>query len=103
MGVSATGKTKFTNSNVAKLLVTFLIVLGGVFYFYGPLMVPALKNGAIDTCNELEGGNFRSYRLEWVSWTLDRQVLPHWECTSISTEGKNRKPVDLGWYAGFAG
>jgi hypothetical protein len=91
VGVSLVGATK---SSVARLtsLLCFVGVLGGAgFYLYGPAVTPALHSAAMAECNDLTGGNYRSYSLVWVPSTR-----PHWLCGDRSDLEK--PPVDLGWW-----
>lgn len=65
--------------------------LATAFYFFGPVMTPLMHGAALKTCNDLAGGNYRSFRLTW-------QVSshPHWSCWDAS---KPMKPtVNLGWW-----
>jgi hypothetical protein len=91
MGVSLIGAS---GSSVKRLTTLFstLAVLGGVgFYFYGPAVTPVLHGAAVAECNDLIGGNYRSYRLTWVSGTR-----PHWICTN---RWKPAEPaIDMGWW-----
>ena len=61
------------------------------FYLYGPAVTPALSAGAAAECNELAGGNYRSYRLTWESG-----IRPHWTCGDASAP--EAPATDLGWW-----
>lgn len=91
MVVSLTGTSV---GSIARLgtLFTVLGVLGTAgFYLYGPVVTPALHGAATAECNRLTGGNYRSYRLEWVV-----EKRPHWLCGDGQEPGE--RPVDLGWW-----
>ena len=76
------------------LFQTMMAVLFGFgVYFYGPPVTPALRAAATEACNEYAGGNFRSYRLEWVSWPGDN---PHWSCWDARKPME--KAISLGWW-----
>lgn len=74
---------------VAALVVAVAGLVGG--YLYGPPVLPLLHDAATTECNEIAGGDYRSYQLEWVVG-----VRPHWLC------GNRQRPtepdVDLGWW-----
>ncbi len=91
MGVSLTG---VRGGSVGRLTTLFSVVgvLGAAgFYLYGPAVTPALHGAATTECNRLTGGNYRSYRLEWVV-----ETQPHWLCGDRREPGN--RPVDLGWW-----
>ena len=90
MGVKLVGETGRSLSRMSHITST-LVVLGSVaFYFYGPAVTPALHAAAAAECNDLAGGNYRSYRLAWVVGTR-----PHWLCGNAARP--REEPVDLGW------
>ena len=91
MGVSATGRTGLSVTSVRSFLVVMAVLFGFGVYFYGPPLTPALRAAATEACNEYAGGNYRSYRLEWVTGTPSR-----WQCFDRSEPA--RKPVDMGWW-----
>jgi hypothetical protein len=93
MGISATGSRSLTMAAVTRLMVTGLVVLGALFYLYGPATVPLLHAAAVSRCNDHAGGSFRTYRLGWVVGTH-----PHWTCWD--TRRPTVAPVDLGWWVG---
>lgn len=66
-------------------------VAGAAFYLYGPAVTPTMHASAVETCNELTGGNYRSYRLSWVL-----APRPHWSCWDASDP--TVRPLDLGWW-----
>jgi hypothetical protein len=69
-----------------------LAVFGGAgFYLYGPPVTPALQGAAMSECNELIGGNYRSYQLEWVVASR-----PHWLCSNRFKPAEDA--VDMGWW-----
>jgi hypothetical protein len=91
MGVSVTGAS---GNSVARLTTLFSVlgVLGTVgFYLYGPAVTPALHGAAMAECNELVGGNYRSYHLEWVVDTR-----PHWLCSNRFKPAQD--PIEMGWW-----
>lgn len=73
------------------MLAVALSVLAVAFYAYGPVLTPVMHGSAVSTCNDLAGGNYRSYRLSWVVGTR-----PHWSCWNASDPA--RPAVDLGWW-----
>ncbi len=91
MGISLTGVTIFTKGNIAKALITFFLFFALFVYFYGPPLIPALRNSAIDRCNVEQGGDYRSYKVEWLSASfLDNHFPPHWECSNLHDPDKPR-------------
>jgi hypothetical protein len=94
MGVSATGRTGLSMTSVRSFLVVIAIFFGFAVYFYGPPVTPALRAAANEACNEHAGGNFRSYRLEWVSGPSN--PAPHWSCWDASKPMD--KAVSFGWW-----
>ena len=93
MGVSASGTRGLSMSSLRSALIVFTIFLGFAIYFYGPPVTPALRAAANEACNEYQGGNFRSYRLDWVSGPGS---TPHWSCWSAAKPMD--KAVSLGWW-----
>ena len=93
MGVSAVGQSGLTLRGMRAFLFLFLLLVATIVYFYGPLVTPTVSAAARDECNEITGGNFRSYRLEWVSGPGNR---PHWSCWDAGDPGSDA--VDLGWW-----
>jgi len=75
----------------------FSIVMGIAFalltYLFGPLVTPLVHGAVVSTCNEMTGGNFRSYQVDWVV-----SIAPHWECRDRSDPEAG--PVDMGWWVG---
>lgn len=91
MGVSVTGAsgrslTRIRNAGVG---LGALAAIG--FYFYGPVVTPAMNGAAASECNDLIGGNYRSYRLDWVV-----SSRPHWMCSNRSRPADGS--VNLGWW-----
>ncbi|GAB2750738.1 hypothetical protein [Nocardioides pakistanensis] len=74
---------------VGAVLVAAALLVGG--YLYGPPVLPLLRDAATAECNELAGGDYRSYQLEWVV-----DVRPHWLCGDRSRPAE--PAVDLGWW-----
>ena len=93
MGVSAVGQSGLSTRSIRSMLVVIFVLLAAAIYFYGPMVAPGMERAATQECNEYAGGNFRSYRLDWVTWP---DADPHWSCWDA------RKPevkaVDLGWW-----
>jgi hypothetical protein len=93
MGISVSGQTGLSMRAIRSMLIVILVLVGTIVYFYGPLIAPTVASAAEQECNDYAGGNFRSYRLEWVSWPNDD---PHWRCWDA------RRPevqaVSLGWW-----
>ena len=91
MGVSATG----ASGRSLERMRTGAIVLGtlgaAAFYFYGPAVTPAMTAAAASECNDLIGGNYRSYQLQWVVTSQ-----PHWLCSNRFRPADD--PVDMGWW-----
>lgn len=91
MGVSATGAKSLSMFNIQLILAVIMAALGLTFYFYGPAITPVMHAAAASDCNEITGGNFRSFHLQWVSASE-----PHWNCWDKSDPAKD--PVNLGWW-----
>ena len=93
MGVSASGRRGLSVSAVRSFLIVLAVLAGFLTYFYGPPVTPTVRTAANEACNEYAGGNFRSYRLDWVSWPGSD---PHWSCWDAS---KPAEPaISLGWW-----
>lgn len=93
MGISATGQTGLSMRGVLSMLVVVAILLGTIVYFYGPAVAPRVSDAARAECNEYAGGNFRSFRLEWVTGPGER---PHWSCWDASRP--EERAISLGWW-----
>ena len=91
MGVSAVGASSFSMRKVRTGLSAFVVLGGAAFYLYGPAVTPALNSAATNECNDLVGGNYRSYQLQWVVGTR-----PHWLCSNRFQPADG--PLDLGWW-----
>jgi len=91
MVVSVTDEPRLSMTAVKNIAAAVLVLFALWFYFYGPSVTPLMHSSATAECNELAGGNYRSYRLDWVVG-----VTPHWECYDRSTP--TEPPVDLGWW-----
>lgn len=91
MGVSVTGASGRSLARMRTAGLTLGLLGGAAFYLYGPPVTPALHGAAAAECNDLAGGNYRSYRLEWVTGTPS-----HWQCFDRSEPAQ--KPVDMGWW-----
>lgn len=91
MGVSATGAKGLSMFSIQMIMVSILAALSLTFYFYGPAITPVMHSAAASDCNEMMGGNFRSYHLQWVT-----ETDPHWNCWDKSDPA--RHPVNLGWW-----
>ena len=90
MGVSVTGASGRSLARMRTAGLTLGLLGGAAFYLYGPPVTPALHGAAAAECNDLAGGNYRSYRLDWVVGTR-----PHWLCGNASRP--REEPVDMGW------
>lgn len=90
MGVSLTG-SRMSMSSIRATLAAAGLAAGLGFYAYGPAVTPVMHAAAVSSCNELAGGNFRSYHLQW---TLASR--PHWRCWNLSDPAD--PPVDMGWW-----
>lgn len=80
--------------SVAKIRYVAIILgtlFGLAFYLYGPPVTPALQAAAVAGCNDLTGGNFRSYELHWVIG-----ADPHWSCIDRSDPASGA--VNMGWW-----
>ena len=93
MGISASGRSGLSMRAIRSMLVVIFVLVGTFFYFYGPLVTPTVANAAESACNEYAGGNFRSYRLAWVSWP---DTDPHWACWDASRP--TEQAISLGWW-----
>lgn len=91
MGVSVTGASGRSLARMRTAGLTLGLLGGAAFYLYGPPVTPALHGAAAAECNDLAGGNYRSYRLEWVTGTPS-----HWQCFDRAEPAE--KPVDMGWW-----
>ncbi len=98
MGVSAVGQG--LRPATVRHVVATLIVFAGVFvYFYGPPLTPNLSGAARHTCNDMVGGKFRNFALEWRTTTYGSIDAPHWVCYDLEKPG--HPGTSLGWWAGF--
>jgi len=91
MGVSVTGASGRSLAKMRSAGLALGLLGGAAFYLYGPPVTPALHGAAAAECNDLAGGNYRSYRLEWVTGMPSR-----WQCFDRSERAQ--KPVDMGWW-----
>ena len=93
MGISASGQTGLSARSRRSMLVVIFVLLGTIVYFYGPAVTPRVAEAAAARCNDHANGNFRSYRLEWVSGPGS---TPHWSCWDASRP--QERAVNLGWW-----
>lgn len=93
MGISATGQSGLSIRAVRSMLVVIFVLLAAIVYFYGPLITPTVEAAAKDKCNEYAGGNFRSYRLTWVTGPGES---PHWSCWDARRPAE--RAISLGWW-----
>lgn len=91
MGVSAVGAGGLSMRKIHTGLAALLALGSAAFYLYGPAVTPALHGAAARECNELVGGDYRSYSLRWVVGSR-----PHWVCGNRFRPAQ--QPVDLGWW-----
>jgi hypothetical protein len=90
MGVSLTG-SRMSMASIRTIAVVIGSVLGLTYYVYGPAVTPVMQAAATSSCNELTGGNFRSYHLEWVVGSR-----PHWSCWDARDPAE--PPMNMGWW-----
>ncbi len=93
MGISAVGETGLSKRAVRSMLIVIFALIGTSIYFYGPQVMPRVERAAVAECNEYAGGNFRAYRLAWVTWPDDD---PHWACWDA--RNPQEKAISLGWW-----
>ncbi len=98
MAVSAVGQG-VRLSTIKYVVATLLVFLGMFAYFYGPPLAPNMVDAARHTCNELTGGNSRSFSLVWETTTYDSIAAPHWVCYDLGTPG--HPGTSLGWWSGL--
>jgi hypothetical protein len=91
MGVSVTGASGRSLARLGTAAAVLGVLGAAGFYVYGPPVTPAMHGAAVTQCNQLTGGNYRSYHLEWVV-----EVRPHWLCGNRSAPSE--PPVNLGWW-----
>lgn len=91
MGVSVTGASGASLTRIRNAAVGLGALAALGFYFYGPVVTPAMNGAAASECNDLVGGNYRSYRLDWVV-----SSRPHWMCSNRYRPADGS--VDLGWW-----
>jgi hypothetical protein len=96
MGVSAVGERGISPRTVPVLGSAVLLCLALLVYVFGPPLVPGLRSAAADRCNQMVGGDFRSFRLDWKAPWHPTWDLPHWSCRDIRTPGET--PVSFGWW-----
>ena len=80
MGVSAVGARGIRPRTVPLLLFGAVVALAVLTYLFGPPLAPGVSGAAEDKCNELNGANYRSYRLEWKLPSSPSWNSPHWLC-----------------------
>ncbi|MGA9749602.1 MAG: hypothetical protein WBQ50_19285 [Nocardioides sp.] len=93
MGISADGESGLSMRALRSMLLVVVVLVGTFIYFYGPSLMPPVQRAAVDQCNESTGGNFRAYRLTWVSWPETR---PHWSCSDA--RNPEQEAISLGWW-----
>jgi len=96
MGVSAVGARGIRPRTVPLLFFGSLAVLAVLIYLLGPPLMPGTRRAAEDKCNELNGANYRSYRLEWKVPTSPTWDLPHWLC--MDARDFDKPGVSFGWW-----
>jgi hypothetical protein len=90
MGVSVTG-SRMSMASIRTLVVTAVAASGLAYYAYGPAVTPVMQAAATSSCNELTGGSFRGYHLQWVVGSR-----PHWSCWDRRDPAE--PPMNLGWW-----
>jgi hypothetical protein len=96
VGVSAVGQTRPKAATIRNVAMSVLGLALFAAWLYLPPLVPNLTNAAARECNDLGGGDFRTYRLEWRTTTLTSLDQPHWLCWNTRTA--DEPGVDLGWW-----
>ncbi len=96
MGVSATGERGLRARTVPILLLTGTLVLTVLYYLWGPSWTPGVRNAAEQKCNELNGANYRSFRLDWVVPQPPNWDQPHWICKDA--RNLEKPGVNFGWW-----
>ena len=91
MGVSVTGASGRSLTRMRTGGIVLGVLGATAFYFYGPAVTPAMNSAAASECNDLIGGNYRSYQLQWVVNTR-----PHWLCSNGFQPAET--PLDMGWW-----
>ena len=76
---------------VRRIAVGVVAVFVVLCYLYGPAASPAMRNQAVNECNNHAEGNWRSFRLSW-----NVGVYPHWTCWDASKP--EQKAISLGWW-----
>ncbi len=94
MAVSAVGQTNWV-AVLRYVLATLLVFTALSFFLYGPPVTPVMRDAAHAECNDLAGGNYRTYRLEWRTMSFDGLDRPHWLCWTAPSD---EEPTDLGWW-----
>lgn len=91
MAVSLTGSRGLSMAKIKTFSAVVGVASGLAFYLYRPTVTPLMHASAAAACNEMTGGNFRSYRLDWVV-----AARPHWNCWDQSAPAE--PPRDIGWW-----
>ena len=91
MVVSLTGSRGLSMASIKWVSAVIGATASVAFYLYGPTVTPFMHAAATTTCNQMTGGNFRSYRLDWVV-----SAQPHWNCWDQRESAK--APRNLGWW-----
>jgi hypothetical protein len=91
MGISATGAPAISMAKLRGALASVVILGGAAFYLYGPPVTPAFRGAAMTECNEMTGGSYRSFDLDWVVG-----LRPRWSCGDRSEPAAAR--TDMGWW-----
>jgi hypothetical protein len=96
MGVSAVGARGIRPHTVPILVGLGLALLLGLVYVFGPPIAPGMRSAAETKCNELNGSNYRSFRLVWVLPQSPSWDTPHWLCKDQRDVSKSG--VSFGWW-----
>jgi hypothetical protein len=96
MGVSAVGDRGIRPRTIPVLFFGGLLAVALLIYLFGPPVMPGMRGAAEDKCNELNGANFRSYRLEWIYPQSPNWDPPHWLCKDARNLDKPGK--SFGWW-----
>ncbi|HSV40063.1 MAG TPA: hypothetical protein VLI04_14990 [Nocardioidaceae bacterium] len=96
MGVSAVGQTGIRPRTFRLLFVLAWAVAIVMIYLLAPAVVPGLQRAAEDKCNVMNGGNYRSFKLEWVLPQPPNWDRPHWLCKD--RRDLDKPGVSFGWW-----
>ena len=96
MGISATAQRRLRMRTIPPVLTAAILFFAAWYYIWGPSMTPGVRLAAELKCNNLNGANYRSFRLEWVIPKPLTWEQPHWLCKDARDPAK--PGVDFGWW-----